>query len=479
MIIVHIRAGSDTSRFSVRQLEKFVHRPLTDYFMNDAVSVVGLGKLGLGLALCFAESGIETLGVDINEDVVDAINGGKTPTVEPEYQELIDELGKKFRATTSHVEAIEKTDTTFILVATPSIGDGRFSNRYVKSALKSLSEAFGKSGKPYHLFVISSTVVPGSTEKTFIPLIEQYSGRKYMRDFDVCFDPDFVALGTVARDFRNPDLVIIGESRAEAGDKVEALHKKMCRSNPKIARMSLISAEVAKVSLNAYITMKISFANTVANLCERIPGADVDAITNAIGADKRISPFYLRGGLAFGGTCFPRDTKAFMTISRQYDLDPILLDSVERVNVVQNKHLAELVASYLTAEKKVSILGVAFKDKTPVIEASPAIALIQELVIEDVDVTIFDPLATESARAVFDDEISYAHTMEDCLKSSPVCVLTLISKEYKNAVENFAPEYDLTVIDCWRQIDSTKLHKNINLLALGRYNDLQNGIERK
>lgn len=440
--------------------------------MNEKVSVVGLGKLGLGLSLCFAGAGIETLGVDVNEDVVGSINKGKTPIVEPEYQELLTKLGKNFRATTSHTEAIDETDITFILVATPSIGDGRFSNRYVKSALKSLAEAFGKSQKSYHLFVISSTVVPGSTEKTFIPLIEQYSGRKFMQDFDVCFDPDFVALGTVIKDFQNPDLVIIGESRTEAGDKVEALHKKMCRNSPKIARMSLISGEVAKVSLNAYITMKISFANTVANLCERIPGADVDAITNAIGVDKRISPYYLRGGLAFGGTCFPRDTKAFMTISRQYNLDPMLLDAVERVNVEQNSHLAQLVKSFLTAENKISLLGVAFKDKTPVIEQSPAIHLIQELVIDDVDVTIYDPLAMEAARTVFDDEISYAPTVEDCLKSSPVCVLTLMSKEYKKAVENFAPESPLTIIDCWRQLEGEKLHQNVRLVSLGRFNEL-------
>lgn len=451
------------------------HRDLTE-FMNESVSVVGLGKLGLGLALCFASGGIETLGVDVNEEVVNSINDGRTPIIEPDYQELIDELGDKFRATTSHAEAIEKTNITFILVATPSIGDGRFSNRYVKSALKSLSEAFGKSEKPYHLFVISSTVVPGSTEKTFIPLIEQYSGRKYKKDFDVCFDPDFVALGTVVKDFRNPDLVIIGESSTKAGDKIEALHRQMCENEPKIARMSLISAEVAKVSLNAYITMKISFANTVANLCERIAGADVDAITSAIGVDKRISPFYLRGGLAFGGTCFPRDTKAFMTISRQYNLDPMLLDAVERVNIEQNKHLAEVAKSYLTNENKISILGVAFKDKTPVIEESPAIHLIQELVIDDADVTIYDPLAMDSARTVFDDEISYATSIEDCLNSSPVCVLTLMSKEYKTAVENFQPKNPVTIIDCWRQIDTANLPQGLRVVGIGRFTNCQNVI---
>lgn len=439
--------------------------------MNDAVSVVGLGKLGLGLALCMASRGIETLGVDVNEDVVKSINNGVTPIIEPEYQELIERLGDDFRATTSHAEAIEKTDTTFILVATPSIGDGRFSNRYVKSALKSLSEALSKSDKPHHLFVISSTVVPGSTDKTFIPIIEQYSRRKLNEGFSVAFDPDFVALGTVVKDFLNPDLVIIGETSKTAGDRVEAIHRKMCVNDPQISRMSIISGEVAKVSLNAYITMKISFANTVANLCERIPGADVDAVTNAIGADKRISPYYLRGGLAFGGTCFPRDTKAFMTISRQYELDPMLLDAVERVNVEQNKHLSKIVKEHLKGEKKVSILGVAFKDKTPVIEASPAISLIQELVIEDADVTVFDSLAMDSTRAVFDDEISYSHSIEECLSSSPVCVLTLMSKNYKESIENFVPQNSLTVIDCWRQLDLSKLDEKIRVISVGRFNE--------
>lgn len=438
--------------------------------MNESVSVVGLGKLGLGLALCLASRGIKTLGVDMSGDVVSSINGGSSPHIEPEYQELLDKLGTGFRATTSHAEAIEKTNITFILVATPSIGDGRFSNRYVKSALRSLSEAFGKSQKPYHLFVISSTVIPGSTERTFIPLIEQYSGRKFMDEFDVCFDPDFVALGTVCKDFWNPDLVIIGESRTTAGDQIEALHNKMCLNSPPIKRMSLISAEVAKVSLNAYITMKISFANTVANLCERIAAADVDAVTNAIGVDKRISPHYLRGGLAFGGTCFPRDTKAFMTISRQYNLDPILMSAVEDVNNQQNKLLANTVKSYLGDEKKISVLGVAFKDRTPVIEASPSVYLIQELVIDDVDVTIYDPLAMENTKSIFDDEISYSSSIEDCLKSAPVCVVTLISREYKEAIESFAPERLTTVIDCWRQIDVSRLHKNIRLIRLGRHN---------
>lgn len=439
--------------------------------MNEKISVVGLGKLGLGLALCFADSGLHTIGVDVNENTVEAINNGLSPIIEPQYQELITKHKDSFKATTSHKEAFENTDITFILVATPSIGDGRFSNRYVNSALKSLAKAFAESKKETHLFVISSTVVPGSTDKEFIPLIEEYSGKKYREDFDVCFDPDFVAIGSVIKDFKNPDLVIIGESSPEAGLRVENLHHKMCENVPKYSRMSIISGEVAKVCLNAYVTMKISFTNSIANLCEKIEGTDLDAITEAVGADKRISPYYFRGGLAFGGTCFPRDTKALMTISDQYGIKPTLISAVEDVNNEQNRHLAEIVKSNIKNDKKVSILGLAFKDKTPVIEESPAIKLIESLINEDYDVTVYDPLAMEAVKVLFNDQIRYANSIIDCLESSKVCVVTLMSDDYKKAVEQFETNENLIVIDCWRQINEENLAKNIKLVAIGRYSN--------
>jgi UDPglucose 6-dehydrogenase len=436
--------------------------------MEGSVSVVGLGKLGLGLALSFASSGIKVLGVDVNDHVVQSINSGTTPIVEPQYQELITAHSANFSATRNHADAIEKTDTTFVLVATPSIGDGRFSNRYVKSALRSLAEALRQSSKPYHLFVISSTVVPGSTNKSFIPLLEQYSGRKLNQGFGVCYDPDFVALGTVVRDFLNPDLIVIGESDQRAGDQVVAIHEKACQSKPVMARMPIISAEVAKVSLNAYITMKISFANTLANICEKIPGADVDAITNAIGVDKRISPYYLKGGLGYGGTCFPRDTKAFITIARQFGDEAELIQATERVNEHQARHLSALVMNELNEERKVSVLGLAFKTNTPVIEESPAIKLMHDLVNEDIDVTVYDPLALTNTYALFDDELTYADSAAECLGRSPVCVITLQDAEYKRVVEDFAPEKPVTVIDCWRILDPGKLHANIRYIAVGR-----------
>jgi len=428
--------------------------------MIGRVSVVGLGKLGLCLAACFAHKGIRTIGVDVLPGVVNAINAGTSPLVEPSMDELIRKLGgNMLRATLDHAEALEQTDITFILTATPSNPDGSFSNHHIEAALASLARTFRVSEKNHHTFVISSTVVPESIAHSFIPLIERESGRKLHDDFDVCYDPDFVALGNVVHDFLNPDLVIIGESRPGAGDPVEAVHRKICESTPHIARMPLVSAEIAKVSLNAYITMKISFANTIANLCERIAGADTDAVTEAIGRDRRISPYYFRGGLSFGGTCFPRDTRAFSSIATRYGLEPLLMNAVERVNILQDHLLTTIVLSEIdrTPCPVVGILGLSFKPKTPVIIESPAVKLIRTLLENSVKIIVYDPLAKDAVRSLFGNRISYAASVRACLAASSVCVIANPDELYRDAVHSFQPSAPLTVVDCWRNLNGNAL----------------------
>ena len=434
------------------------------------ISVVGLGKLGQSLAACFAVRGFETIGVDVDEHVVDSINRGVPSIVEPSLQELINTAGSRLRATLSHEEAITESDVTFVLVATPSNGDGSFSNRYVEASLKSLAIAFGENGKPYHVFVVSSTVLPGSTAGSFIPIIEKYSGRKLNADFGVCYNPDFVALGEVIEGFLFPELVLIGESSKEAGDKVEVIHRQMCKIEPHIARMSIVSAEIAKVSLNTYITMKISYANTLANICEKIPNADIDAITKAVGVDKRVSPFYFRGGLSFGGTCFPRDTKAFMAIAKQCGNDAELIKAVEKVNAFQDQHLVAVVRSHISSlrDRTVGILGLSFKPDTPVITESPAIRLIETLLEDNLRIVVYDPLAIENTRTLFKDSIEYVSSAEECLAQSSLCVITQCSDEFKSAVESYSPDGPMKIVDCWRDIDPSKLDGRVECIALGR-----------
>lgn len=439
--------------------------------MSESVSVVGLGKLGLCLAAVMADAGFYTIGVDVNERVVDAINRGESPIVEPGLPELIAKHGGKgLVATTRHAEAIESSDVTFVLVATPSYADGRFSNEYVEAALRSLAEGLAKSSKPFHTFVVSCTVMPGSTDEVFVPLVEKYSGRGLNEGFGLCYDPEFVALGTVIRNFQEPDVVILGETCGGVGDRVETIHRKVCRNDPPIRRMSVISAEVAKVSLNVFLTTKISFGNMLANLCEKIPGADVDQIARAIGSDRRIAPYYLRGGLAFGGPCFPRDTRAFLALAKRYGAEPDLVRAADSINERQARLLLDrvLAASSGKPSARVGVLGLSFKSGTPVVAESPAMKLVQQLLDRGRPVVAYDPLAMPSARAALGDKVEYANSAKECVEVASVCVIANQDPEYRQAFEGYAGSEPKTAIDCWRILAPEKLSPQVSCIAVGR-----------
>jgi len=441
--------------------------------MDKNISLVGLGKLGLCLSACLAEKGFNVVGVDIEESVVNKVNQGVAPWFEPQLQEFLAKHGgKTLHATAHHQEAIEKSNITFVLVATPSNHDGSFSNRFIESALKSLSEALQKNNKKHHLFIISSTVMPGSIEASFIPIIEKYSGRKLNKGFSICYDPDFVALGQIIKGFLQPELIVIGESDSEAGAKVEAIHNQICENKPVISWVSITNAELAKVCLNAYITTKISFANSLANLCEKIPNADVDSITKAIGVDRRISPYYFQGGLAFGGTCFPRDTHAYLNTSAEYGVQADIIQAVEQVNQYQKQHLAEMVLHELAKieNKTIGILGLAFTVNTAVVVQSPAINLIKELLKHNLHIIAYDPYAIISAKAILGSAIEYVDTPESCLEKAGLAVVTLRDMKLKQSIDNFPFSANpLTIIDCWRIMSPIKLPKTVRYVPLGSY----------
>jgi UDPglucose 6-dehydrogenase len=432
-------------------------------------SVVGLGKLGLPFTVALASSGTDVIAIDINKKNIEMLQRGKSPIVETDLQKFITKNKSRLSFTTEHKRAIEETDVTFIVVATPSDKKGNFSNKYVESALTSLSKELAKSKKKNHIFVINSTLMPSSTEKRMIPLIEKHSKRKLNKGFQVCYIPDFVALGAVINDFLNPDVVIIGESNKSAGNKLEKIYREMVQNQAPVHRMSIISAEIAKVSLNMYITMKISFANMLANISSRLKGADVDAITSSIGADKRISPYYFRGGLSFGGTCFPRDTKAFSVFAKSIGYSDDIVKAVNQINDSQDKYLANLVLKGLkqAKKKKISILGLSFKPGTPEIEKSPSITLINTLIKKGIDVVVYDKFAIENTKKVFGNKIKYANSPKECMDKSNVWVITTGEKEFKSISGKNSKHKNVTIIDCWRILEPARLGKNVHHLALG------------
>jgi UDPglucose 6-dehydrogenase len=399
------------------------------------VSVVGLGKLGQPLAVCLALRGFDVIAVDTDEAIVTSLRQGKVTIRENNLQNTLDAASGKLTATTKHADAIQGSDVTFILVPTPSDRDGNFSNLYLETAVVSLATALRHSDKPHHTFIINSTVMPGTVHGTLIPLIEKHSGRELGQGFGICYCPEMVALGAVVDNLLYPDFVVIGvdDSHISAGI-AEFVYRRLCSRDPPILDMSLVNAELFKITLNCYLTTKISFANTLANLCEQIPGADVDVITNALGYDTRINSRYLRGGLAYGGYCFPRDLDAMQAVCHTHQVGDDLPKTINYINKLQKFHLLNIVLSILgdAHTDRVSILGLSFKPGTHNTEASPALELVRSLVARDVHVTVYDPAAMDDAHQHLGDTVEYTGTMHECIHDASVVVITTAWDEFSD-----------------------------------------------
>src|ERR1043166_2549774 len=283
--------------------------------MSRHFSVVGLGKLGASMAAGIASRAHQVIGVDVSPHVVKAVNEGRAPVQETGLEDLIRANRERIRATEDHQEAILNSELTFAIVPTPSDERGAFSLQYAAFAFREIGRALGKK-KGYHTVVLTSTVLPGASRHGLIPILEKFSGKKCGTDFGFCYSPEFIALGTVIRDFLNPDFLLIGESDERAGAHLEECYRDIIPNGAPAARMSLENAELAKISVNAFVTIKITFANMLADICSRVPGGNVDVVSNAIGLDSRIGRKYLTGALGCGGPGFPRDNVALAFLAR-------------------------------------------------------------------------------------------------------------------------------------------------------------------
>jgi UDPglucose 6-dehydrogenase len=337
------------------------------------LAVIGLGKLGAPLAAVLASKGNQVLGIDVNPEAVRLVNEGAAPVEEPGLQDLMSASHDQLSATTE-LGAAADAKVTILLVPTPSDERGAFSNEHVLTAVEDVGRGL-RGRDDYHLVVVASTVMPGSCDAEIRPALESASGRRVGETLGLCYSPEFIALGNVIRDMLEPDMVLIGESDARAGDILERLYAEVCENDPPFRRMSLVNAELTKIAVNTYVTMKISYANALADMCERLPGADVEAVTDALGLDTRIGSKYLRGAISYGGPCFPRDNKAFAAFARDLGAEPLLAEATDAVNVAQTDRLARVVQSRLKAGDAVGILGLAYKPDTGVIEESPGVAL--------------------------------------------------------------------------------------------------------
>jgi UDPglucose 6-dehydrogenase len=311
--------------------------------------------------------------------------------------------------------------------------------------------------------------MPGSCETELRPALEQASGRQIGESLGLCYSPEFIALGNVIRDMLEPDMVLIGESDTRAGDVLEALYASVCENDPPFRRMSLVNAELTKIAVNTYVTMKISYANTLADLCERLPGADVESVTDALGLDTRIGAKYLRGAIAYGGPCFPRDNKAFAVVARELGTEAPLAEATDAINEAQSQRLARVVLAHLGANDSVGVLGLSYKPDTGVVEESPGIALAALLAESGVrEINVFDPVANDAAALVLGDSARTCASAGEVVERSDVIVITTPWREFAHLpVERVAGgDRKPVVIDCWRLLGDD-MGEAIELVRLG------------
>jgi UDPglucose 6-dehydrogenase len=434
------------------------------------VAVIGLGKLGATMAGCLASRGFSVIGVDVSQKAVDALNAGRAPAQETGLDELIAKNKERIRATLSHEDAILNSDMSFVIVPTPSDERGAFSIQYAAYAFEAIGKALAKRNT-HHTVVLTSTVLPGSTRYGLLPVLEKFSGKKCGKDFGLCYSPEFIALGTVIRDYLNPDFYLVGEFDERSGSALESVNSRVALNEAPSKRMSIENAELAKIALNSYVTLKISYANMLADLCERIPGGDVDVVSDAIGTDKRIGRRYLTGGFGYGGPCFPRDNVALNFLGKHIGASTQLLEVNDSYNRSISPRFVEKLRSHLRDGSTVAVLGLAYKPLSHVIEESPGIYLCLTLASSGLRVLGYDPLATEEARAALRMHALVADSIEACLQDAECVLVTTPDAAYKalEAEDYIGDKKSVTVVDFWRCLPkSIRHHSKIRYVPMGR-----------
>lgn len=428
------------------------------------LSVIGLGKLGAPMLATFAHKGYQVVGMDLNPNFVESINAGTAPVPEPQLQEMLTANMDRITATTDMREAVLGSDISFIIVPTPSGEDRFFRNDYVISALESIGAAL-REKDDYHNVVVTSTVMPGTTGGVLKDTLEAASGRKVGNNLGLCYNPEFIALGTVVRDMLYPDMLLIGESDSKAGNMLEQIYRGSVESNPEFQRMNWVNAELCKIAVNTYVTTKISYANMIADMCDHLEGADSDVVTDALGADSRIGKKYIKGAIAYGGPCFPRDNKAFAALGRRLGVRTDLAEATDIINDHQTGRLVRAVSSVVSKGAVVSILGLSYKPNTPVIEESQGLALAKSLMAQGYAVRMTDPEAMPSLQGVFDVAGDPCASLNDAMDGADVLVIMTPWGEYRDLqIPQNGPRF---IIDPWRMVDGEGLPDHVTLVRPG------------
>jgi UDPglucose 6-dehydrogenase len=390
------------------------------------ISVVGTGYVGLVVGACLAENGHEVICVDKDEAKVRALQKGKIPIYEPGLEELVkrNRVEKRLSFTTTLPRAVRQTQIIFIAVGTPEAEDGSADLQHVLGVARDVARAMNG----YKVIVDKSTVPVGTAEK-----VREVIRRETTHPFSVVSNPEFLKQGAAVNDFLKPDRVVIGAEDPRGADLMKELYAPFTRTGAPIMVMDCASAELCKYAANAMLATRISFMNEVARVCD-LYGANVDEVRRAIASDNRIGAPFLFPGVGYGGSCFPKDVKAILKFAKDKGYDFKILDAVEDVNQAQKYVLVEKIQKHFGSSlkgKTIAVWGLAFKPRTDDMREAPAITIINSLLKAGAKVQAFDPEATETAKKVLGNKITYVKKSYDALTGADALALITEWNEFR------------------------------------------------
>lgn len=396
------------------------------------ITIIGTGYVGLVSGTCFAETGNNVVCVDINEEKVAQLRAGKSPIYEPGLDTLLERNIKEGRIhfTTSLKEGSDHGQIIFLALPTPPGKDGAADLQYVLDVAEQLSKIITK----YTVIVNKSTVPVGTAEKV-ANVIAQKLDRSL---FDVVSNPEFLREGVAVEDFLKPDRVVVGTTSEKARKLMDELYQPFVRQGNPIFYMDERSSEMTKYAGNAYLAMRISFMNEMANLCEKV-GANVDMVRAGIGSDSRIGKRFLFPGVGYGGSCFPKDVKALVQTAQEYDYDFQIVRTVMKVNERQKTILGKKIKEYFGSDltgKTFAIWGLAFKPETDDIREAPALELIDELLDAGATVRAFDPEAMANVERIYGNKVHFAKDQYETLNNAHALVIVTEWSEFRNPAFN-------------------------------------------
>ena len=433
------------------------------------IGIVGLGFVGLSLTSVLSSKGYDVIGIDVDREKRKKISNGISPFFEPELENLLKKGLKKKLKISSDFKLIRDCDFIFVTVGTPQNENGSIDLSIIKKAISTIGENL-QNNKKKPIILVKSTVIPGTMKKNILPILESKSNKKAGKDFGLISNPEFLQESTAIRDTKFPHAVVLGGYETEFMKKAKKLFVKL-HPNVPIIITNHQTAEMIKYANNSFLATKISFINQLSNICQKIPGANIDDIAKTIGLDLRIGKLFLNAGPGYGGSCLPKDMKALIKFAKITGVKPTLLNAVEDINAKQLEEVISIAKKKLGVleSKKITILGTSFKPNTDDIRDSIAIELIKKFLKRKVNVTVHDPRAIENTKNVFKNKINYEKAVKDAISGSQCVIIMTQWKQYEKLTNNdFKQMKKKMIIDCRRILVDKQLDVDYYAIGFGK-----------